>query len=147
MMLRLLTACALMLTTDALVIGGVGAATPRASVSMMAKTKTKMVKVLLSTDVDGLGPKGTVVEVKSAYAQNVLVPKKLGAVPTKEMLEQLAARGDAHVLAGAAHAAGPPLWNVRRPPPGDGDARAPNCQHADSVAMSRHSSGHDTRDS
>ena len=89
-MLRLLTACALILTTDALVIGGAGATTPRASVSMMAKTKTKMVKVLLSSDVDGLGPKGTLVEVKSAYAQNVLVPKKLGAVPTKEMLEQLA---------------------------------------------------------
>ena len=88
--LRLATICALVLATDALVLGGVGATTPRACVSMMAKTKTKMVKVLLSTNVEGLGLKGEVVEVKSIYAQNVLVPKKLGAVPTKAMLEQLA---------------------------------------------------------
>lgn len=89
-MLRLLFVGALLLATDALVLGGVCATSPRACVSMMAKSKTKMVKVLLSTDVEGLGPKGTVVEVKSAYAQNVLVPNKLGAVPTKELLEQLA---------------------------------------------------------
>lgn len=90
MMLRLVSICALVLATDALMLGGASATAPRACVSMMAKTKTKMVKVLLSTDVEGLGLKGTVVEVKSAYAQNVLVPKQLGAVPTKEMLEQLA---------------------------------------------------------
>jgi large subunit ribosomal protein L9 len=60
---------------------------------MMAKKNVKnpkLQKILLQEDVDGLGKKGTLVEVKAAYAVNVLVPKGLGAVASKEMVEQIA---------------------------------------------------------
>lgn len=49
-----------------------------------------MQKVLLEADVEGLGKMGALVEVKAAYATNVLVAKGLGCVASKEMVEQIA---------------------------------------------------------
>ena len=47
-------------------------------------------KVLLEADVEGLGKMGALVEVKAAYATNVLVAKGLGCVASKEMVAQIA---------------------------------------------------------
>ncbi|MEA2435395.1 MAG: large subunit ribosomal protein [Actinomycetota bacterium] len=45
-------------------------------------------KVILSNDVDTLGHKGDVVEVKDGYARNYLVPKGLAMVASKGALRQ-----------------------------------------------------------
>lgn len=59
---------------------------------MMAKktVKSKSVQVLLDADVEGVGEKGALVELKPAYAENVVVAKGLGAIATPEQIAQLA---------------------------------------------------------
>ena len=41
---------------------------------------SQMLKVLLDADVDGLGAKGALVDVKPAYAENFIIKNGLGAV-------------------------------------------------------------------
>ena len=49
-----------------------------------------MVSVVLDADVDGLGAKGELVEVKPAYAENFIVSKGLGSIASKELMAQMA---------------------------------------------------------
>jgi len=74
------------------------------TVQMMAKTKgAKMVTVLLSADVEGIGESGTIVDVKPAYAENVLISKGLGTKATADMIAKVAE--EAAAAAAAAKAA------------------------------------------
>jgi len=50
----------------------------------------KMVKVILTEDVDGLGKSGQVKVVKYAYATNLLIPKGMGQIATEEALKKIA---------------------------------------------------------
>jgi len=45
-------------------------------------------KVILTSDVDGLGHKGDVVEVADGYARNYLVPRSLGVKATRGAMKQ-----------------------------------------------------------
>ena len=45
-------------------------------------------KLILTSDVEGLGHKGDVVEVASGYARNYLVPRKFGIEATRGALKQ-----------------------------------------------------------
>jgi large subunit ribosomal protein L9 len=58
-------------------------------------------KVLLEADVEGLGKMGQIVEVKVAYATNVIVAKGLGSVASKEMVAQIAKSEAEAVIASA----------------------------------------------
>ena len=60
-------------------------------------------KVLLEADVEGLGKKGKLVEVKAAYATNVIVAKGLGSVASKAMVDQIA-KTEAEAITAAAEA-------------------------------------------
>jgi len=61
-------------------------------VMMGKKAKgSKMVTVVLEADVDELGEKGDLVQVKPAYAENVIVSKGLGQVASQEMIDRIAA--------------------------------------------------------
>ena len=42
-----------------------------------------MLKILLIQKVEGLGKKGEIVQVKSGYAQNYLIPMKLGSIASQ----------------------------------------------------------------
>ena len=46
-------------------------------------------KVLLHTDIEGLGYFGDVVEVSDGYARNYLLPQKLGAAPTESNMKTI----------------------------------------------------------
>ncbi len=46
-------------------------------------------KVILLSDIDRVGTRGTVVNVKPGYARNYLLPRKLGLEATKAQLAQL----------------------------------------------------------
>jgi large subunit ribosomal protein L9 len=46
-------------------------------------------KVILLSDVERVGPRGTVVSVKPGYARNYLLPRKLALEATKSQLAQL----------------------------------------------------------
>ena len=46
-------------------------------------------KVILLSDIDRVGTRGTVVNVKPGYARNYLFPRKLGLEATKAQLAQL----------------------------------------------------------
>jgi large subunit ribosomal protein L9 len=46
-------------------------------------------KVILLSDIDRVGSRGTVVNVKPGYARNYLFPRKLGLEATKSQLAQL----------------------------------------------------------
>jgi len=67
--------------------------------AMMAKKKggkggggaAKMVQVVLSEPIKGVGKKGELVSVKPAYAENFVVSGGRGVLATPEMLDQLAA--------------------------------------------------------
>ena len=92
-------------STNALMLGATpcGNAVRAPSTAMMAKTVTKkLVSVILDSDVSGLGEKGVVVQVKSSYAENVIVRGGLGKIATKSDLEKIA---EAEVAAAAAKAA------------------------------------------
>ena len=52
-----------------------------------AAVKSKVVTVLLEADVEGLGVKGALVEVKPAYAENVLVNQGKGSIASQEMID------------------------------------------------------------
>ena len=58
---------------------------------MLAKktAKSKVLQVILSADVPGLGQKGALVEVKPAYAENFIVAKGLGSKASKQQIEEL----------------------------------------------------------
>ena len=45
-------------------------------------------KLILTSDVEGLGHKGDVVQVADGYARNYLVPRKLGIEATRGALKQ-----------------------------------------------------------
>lgn len=88
----------------------------RASAVMMAKKKgkggaggaAKVVQVMLTAPVKGLGKKGDLVAVKPAYAENMLIRAGLGALATPEMLqayEAEQAEAAANASAAAAKAA------------------------------------------
>merc|ERR1719258_423024 len=62
---------------------------PAVMMAKKAATK-KMVTVLLSEDVEGLGAGNTLVQVKPAYAENVLIAKKLGTIASQEVMDQIA---------------------------------------------------------
>jgi len=47
-------------------------------------------KVILLQDIDGLGKKSEVKEVKNGYARNLLLPQKMVRAATKEALKWLA---------------------------------------------------------
>jgi len=46
-------------------------------------------KVILLSDIDRVGSRGTVVNVKRGYARNYLLPRKLALEATKSQLAQL----------------------------------------------------------
>lgn len=48
-----------------------------------------MIKLILLSDVSGLGKKGEVVSVKDGYARNFLLPQKKAKVVTSEEIEKL----------------------------------------------------------
>ena len=102
-MLRfLVTAMACLLlgqTTDALLLGNplpstvaVSAnARVASSAAMMAKkpaAKSKLITILLEADVEGVGLKGEIIEVKPAYGENTIIAKGLGSKATKEQIQQ-----------------------------------------------------------
>merc|ERR1740130_2028090 len=68
---------------------------------MMPKKVVKLQKILLEADVEGLGKMGQIVEVKVAYATNVIVAKGLGSVASKEMVAQIAKSEAEAVIASA----------------------------------------------
>merc|ERR1711865_1211181 len=93
--------------TDALLLSAPRAAlllsAPRARPAvMMPKKVVKLQKILLEADVEGLGKMGQIVEVKVAYATNVIVAKGLGSVASKEMVAQIAKSEAEAVIASAA---------------------------------------------
>ena len=45
-------------------------------------------KIILTSDVNGLGNKGDVVEVANGYGRNYLVPKRLGVIATRGAMKQ-----------------------------------------------------------
>lgn len=49
-------------------------------------------KLLLTENVDNLGIVGDVVSVRSGYARNFLLPRRLATVPTEEAIQAVAAR-------------------------------------------------------
>ena len=55
----------------------------------------------MEADVEGLGKMGQIVEVKVAYATNVIVAKGLGSVASKEMVAQIAKSEAEAVIASA----------------------------------------------
>lgn len=58
------------------------------------------VELILMTDVDGLGPEGTIVKVADGYARNYLVPNKLAAPvghAAMKRLEKSRQQRDAHL--------------------------------------------------
>ena len=98
MALRTLIALACLMLTDAL------RTAPRARPPvMMAKKVAKLQNVLLEADVEGLGKTGQIVQVKAAYANNVLVAKRLGSVASKETVAQIA-KSEAEAIAAFAEA-------------------------------------------
>ena len=89
-----------------------GECIPRAaSVFLMAKkkkapAKTAMVSVVLNQPVKGVGKKGEVVSVKSAYAENVIIRGGLGELATDEVLAEISvANAEAAATAAAEKAA------------------------------------------
>ena len=62
----------------------------------------QLVKVVLGSDVDGLGSAGDLVEVKPAYAENNIFAKNLGSIATKEMIAKIAEEQEAKAAAAAA---------------------------------------------
>jgi large subunit ribosomal protein L9 len=50
---------------------------------------TKDTKVLLSADVEGVGKKGEIIDVKIAYAQNFIVAKGVGKILTAQIIAEL----------------------------------------------------------
>lgn len=63
----------------------------------------KMVQVVLSAPIQGLGKAGELVSVKPAYADNFIINKGLGSIATPEKLKELAvAAADAAAAAAAA---------------------------------------------
>lgn len=95
MMRPLLLACMAFHSGALMINDGVvrSTAAARSAPAIMAKKSAtkKLVSVVLDADVDGLGEKGSLVEVKPAYAENFLVAQSLGSIATKEMLERIAA--------------------------------------------------------
>ena len=63
-------------------------------------------KVILTSDVDGLGTKGDVVDVAAGYGRNFILPKKLGIVASEGAMKQAesirAARAEAEARDNAA---------------------------------------------
>ncbi len=53
-----------------------------------------MPEAILLHDVDGVGAKGTVVDVSKGYLRNFLIPRKLAAPATKSLLTQAQSRSD-----------------------------------------------------
>lgn len=53
------------------------------------------VKVLLQSDVKGIGKKGQIVEVSRGYATNYLLPKKLAVIATDEVIKNAKAQEEA----------------------------------------------------
>ena len=90
--------------------GGMVARSDVPAVLMMAKKAKKgggaakggTVQVVLNAPVKGVGKKGDVVSVKSAYAENVIIRGGLGALATQEILEQIAEQDAANAEAAAA---------------------------------------------
>lgn len=89
-----------------------GAYSPsRAACIVMAKkkkapAKTAMVSVVLNQPVKGVGKKGEVVSVKSAYAENVIIRGGLGELATDEKLAEISvANAEAAAAAAAEKAA------------------------------------------
>merc|ERR1712032_1190666 len=52
------------------------------------RTGGKLVKVLLTADIEGLGKEGTIVEVKPAYAENFILAKRLGSKASQQMIDR-----------------------------------------------------------
>lgn len=70
---------------------------------MMAKTVTKkLVSVILDEEVEGVGSKGVVVQVKSSYAENVIVRGGKGRIATASDLAEIAAKEAAAAAEAAA---------------------------------------------
>mmetsp|Transcript_19790 Transcript_19790/g.50370 ORF Transcript_19790/g.50370 Transcript_19790/m.50370 type:complete len:157 (-) Transcript_19790:562-1032(-) len=61
-----------------------------------------MITVILGADVEGLGEKGSLVEVKPAYAENFLISKGLGEKASTELIEKVEAEQKEAAAAAAA---------------------------------------------
>merc|ERR1719478_1389018 len=62
-------------------------ATRTGPVVMMAKSKS--ISVVLNQDITGVGTKGVVVQVKPAYAENVIIRGGLGKIATPDELAKI----------------------------------------------------------
>ena len=78
--------CTFVASCHALVLNGAppahGTVACRSIAATMMAKKTlakKVVSVILDADVEGVGTKGAVVEVKASYAENVLIRQSLGS--------------------------------------------------------------------
>lgn len=111
MMRVLVTLVSLLLSADALVLSrplpqavSIAHGSRACSAVMMAKKKQagKMITVVLEADIEGLGSKGELAEVKPAYAENFLVAKGMGSIASKELIKQLEEEAAAAAAAAAA---------------------------------------------
>ena len=99
---------ALMITAPApapaLAMGSVAARVSCPAVMMAKKsaTKSKSIPILLEADVEGIGLKGQIVELKPAYGENTIISKGLGVKATKEQVAQAEADELARVASAAA---------------------------------------------
>ena len=101
-MFRFLVLALIVALSNALLIGSPAIGSPRAAIDMAAKKKgPKQVAVLLNAVVEGLGASGALVNVKPAFAENMLVRKGLGSIASREMID----RANAEAAAAAASAA------------------------------------------
>merc|ERR1712032_710280 len=66
------------------------------------RTGGKLVKVVLTADIEGLGKEGTIVEVKPAYAENFILAKRLGSKASQQMIDRVAEEAAVAVAAAAA---------------------------------------------
>ena len=64
-----------------------------------------MPEAILLKDVDGVGPRGTVVDVSKGYLRNFLIPRKLAAPATKGAIAEARRSQEAHERAAADRAA------------------------------------------
>ena len=98
-MFRLLLSCLALACANALLIGSAPQTRVRPAFMMAKKGPGKTVSVVLDEDVTGLGFKGTVVAVKPAFAENVLVRQNKGKIATPEDMKRIAEEAEAAAAA------------------------------------------------
>ena len=70
-------------------LAGMATVRPRMATVTANKKATKQSSVVLTRDIPKLGQKGSVVQVKTAYARNYLKPQGLAEPVTQQMLDAM----------------------------------------------------------